>query len=554
MASTIKDKKAVLMKFKYLLRHCPKVIALDADIENRHIDFINHIRKDAYVVHNVYKPAEENRITEHIHYRVKRNDGTFYNQFVKDAVQGKKLFAGTSHSIDWVNGVKKQLEGLKPGIKVFVIHSENNTSEEIKEVLADINNKFQEYDVVMATTCISSGVDFNPPEAYFDRVYGFFYNNGAINDQRQLLGRVRKIKDNAIYTEIIKIGAQLETDRGTIESYISDCRNLTCSDRKDKSDPKHDIREVVNYEYETVATLAFEKDDTYDLWIDGSVRYNNERANYFKEFIKREKQDKKVVNFVPEAAPNVSKELKQIIKGVKFDERVFIAQAEEINGLKAQEIIEKSSHGKHLEAEEKAGLTKYSLRKFYNFDGDIDEKFIKTYSTEKLKKIYSNQKILRGIGLEQAILNERHELNELVHLEEKFNADFVSKTNELRLMFDLRELLAIPKTNETFDKNDAVESLRVNASSVQRVINLLCAEQKVRKSRIPNVEEWLADASDCWKKTLRFTNSIIDSTIGYKIAKFNKKDTAGRCSKYHLVEGLIKKFTTDTDDTSKPSL
>jgi hypothetical protein len=114
--------------------------------------------------------------------------------------------------------------------------------------------------------------------------------------------------------------------------------------------------------------------------------------------------------------------------------------------------------------------------------------------------------------------------------------------------------LAIPKTNETFDKNDAVESLRVNASSVQRVINLLCAEQKVRKSRIPNVEEWLADASDCWKKTLRFTNSIIDSTIGYKIAKFNKKDTAGRCSKYHLVEGLIKKFTTDTDDTSKPSL
>jgi len=315
-------------------------------------------------------------------------------------------------------------------------------------------------------------------------------------------------------------------------------------------DPIHHIREVVNYDYKTVATLQFEKDFIYNLWIDSILRYNIERKNYESEFISREILERNVILYIPEEAPCVGYELKQIIKGVKIDKRIFIAQAEAIEYLKASELIKKADAGKYLESTETAELAKYRLLKFYNFEGEITEAFVEIYEKPAIKTVYANTKIMKTIGLTQALENDRLKLNDMVHLDEKFNADFKPRTNMMRLVNDFTEILKIPtELKVDIDKKNIVDSLRLNEASIQKVVKLMCQEQMMRADRIPVVSEWLEPKG--WRAFRGFIDQHLNNTYGYKL---KKTKASKKCGLYHRALGYIGHFTTDPNDTTRPSI
>jgi hypothetical protein len=88
-------------------------------------------------------------------------------------------------------------EQKHPDCNVLVYHGDSSPSH--KATIAQCDDFWSQYDVVIASPTITYGVDFNPPEAHFHKTYAFFKGT-SVDDQSafQMLERARKLIDNQV--------------------------------------------------------------------------------------------------------------------------------------------------------------------------------------------------------------------------------------------------------------------------------------------------------------------------------------------------------------------
>lgn len=163
-----------------------KVLFLDADIDSRTQLVIEHF--DNYIfINNNYMPTKKIfTIT---------NNKLLFEKCLYDDATAKKNICIISMSSAAVEIISRRLDELK--IK-YVIHT-SKTDDKLKDELKNVNDFWVDYQVVLYSPTIESGIDFNVE--HFNKIYCIIVDGPMTCSQRsfsQMVGRIRKVESNDI--------------------------------------------------------------------------------------------------------------------------------------------------------------------------------------------------------------------------------------------------------------------------------------------------------------------------------------------------------------------
>jgi hypothetical protein len=180
---------ALIARLQLLIRFARRVIVADADLSDISLNYLKVLRGDdsnIYLIQNLYKP--QGYPTKFLY---AKSDAEIASQLLIDISIGKKLFIATDSKANSkaIAKLVNQMKSVCPTIKVLLINSETSGGEIESEFIRNINQKVQEYDVVIATPSMSTGVSIE--RQWFDKVYGMFYGILTDADISQSLSRVR---------------------------------------------------------------------------------------------------------------------------------------------------------------------------------------------------------------------------------------------------------------------------------------------------------------------------------------------------------------------------
>jgi len=177
-----------------LINNSTKVLCLDGDLSDRSMDFISNITKSYVLYNNVYKPVKKD-------FRMTHNLDKFNKAIDDDLKAGKKIVIVSMTktdterlNIEYNINIDEIYKKYKNEYKICI----HNSIEKNKDIMADVNNEWLKYDMILYSPTIESGVDFNIPN-YFDRCYGIINNNSTTYRAfNQMLNRVRYYKNNDV--------------------------------------------------------------------------------------------------------------------------------------------------------------------------------------------------------------------------------------------------------------------------------------------------------------------------------------------------------------------
>ena len=226
--ATVKQKRReIFLHFKHYLNVAEKIYVMDADLNELTVnslhDCLDDKSKEVTVIINDYKPSSRS-------ISLYSNERHLINDMVSDALAGKKLFV-CSNSINQVKRLHSSLKKISSdSLKILSVTSENSSAPEIQSFIRNIKSKIKEYDVVLASPSMGTGVDITLPnnEQFIDVVYGFF--QARVNthlDMDQQLSRVRHPKEVRVW--VTPETFRFETDVSIIKQEI---QNSMAHDRK----------------------------------------------------------------------------------------------------------------------------------------------------------------------------------------------------------------------------------------------------------------------------------------------------------------------------------
>ena len=190
-------------KFDFLIQHTPKILCMDADVDQRIFNILHSLRpsEKIFFQQNLmsqgllkakrnYPLDPENNIDEWI-----RCDGHregFTKLFFDMVDSGKKIYAVLSSENEGL--ILEKLLNEK-NIKNRFYHSEGP---DYKEDFLDFNKAVQNFQVVMATSTISSGVNIKVKYFHCEFFFGLA-DSVSVREGFQMAHRVRDTIDKKIY-------------------------------------------------------------------------------------------------------------------------------------------------------------------------------------------------------------------------------------------------------------------------------------------------------------------------------------------------------------------
>jgi hypothetical protein len=168
------------------LRNAKKVLLLDADVGSRTSSLVSHMGQ-AIVINNNYKPPQKT-------FAITNDPGRFDKSILDDVGEGKNICI-VSMTAGYIDKMAYELETM--GIK-YIAHT-SRTDDKLKIRLENVNDLWKDYQVVLYSPCIESGVDFNLK--HFDKIYAVLKNGNRTCSQRaflQMIGRIRVLNDYTI--------------------------------------------------------------------------------------------------------------------------------------------------------------------------------------------------------------------------------------------------------------------------------------------------------------------------------------------------------------------
>ena len=179
-----KNMKVNQENFLGLIRSAKKIIILDANISNRAIDFIKTIRASSInPTPQIRQVSVAPRRNRNIHF-----GNNTLSKLEASLNRGNKIFIACTRSIKFGEGIMTVIRNKFPELKTVYINSDNKGDH--IELLSD-TNKWAQYDVIMISPCISTGVSC-VVKGHFNEVFCFFSNQSCNPlDACQQIGRIR---------------------------------------------------------------------------------------------------------------------------------------------------------------------------------------------------------------------------------------------------------------------------------------------------------------------------------------------------------------------------
>jgi hypothetical protein len=178
--------------FIRLIKSVKKIVILDANISEETIEFIKKIRGRGSVKQWTIAPRRNRKI--HM-----MTETETLKHLYSSLKEHKRVFVACSKSVDYGNGIIQEISRKFPSLRCVFINS--RTKDTHNNLLSD-TDKWKEYDVVMISPCISTGVSCVVRD-HFDEVY-CFYSRCSTNplDASQQIGRIRHPKSENVYIYI----------------------------------------------------------------------------------------------------------------------------------------------------------------------------------------------------------------------------------------------------------------------------------------------------------------------------------------------------------------
>ena len=214
LSETMEDRRNdTIHRLRHHISRAKRVIALDADLGWTTFRFLNacyrtsEVSKDTTIFLNEYsdekKPVRlyesRNHLIAEIHEAVK---------------EGKRCYI-TANSRTLIESLYEALRGFVPDGKIISVTSSNSQQPAIQEFLSNIRKTAREYQVILTSPSVSTGVDisFENGEEVFDHVFGIFEPliSTHFECDQQLL-RVRNPKSVSLYITPSRFGFETNLD------------------------------------------------------------------------------------------------------------------------------------------------------------------------------------------------------------------------------------------------------------------------------------------------------------------------------------------------------
>jgi len=176
--------------FMKVLGKSHRILACDADFDNSANNFLKTIKKDYDLLINTHKTQQKRKLI------INKNDYNIIKNIDLCMKENKKVVV-VSMSNRKARKLELTYKSLYPEKKVLC-HTGESTKEE-KEALCNVNKNWVKYDILIYTSTVGAGIDFNIP--HFDSM--FAYISGKSNSPRlllQLFGRIRKLENPNIHS------------------------------------------------------------------------------------------------------------------------------------------------------------------------------------------------------------------------------------------------------------------------------------------------------------------------------------------------------------------
>jgi hypothetical protein len=212
-AKTIRNAHAVMTRLQTYVSDAKSIYLFDADLNNVTLSFaISCRRKNASqpvrMILNTFTP--EKRECE-----LYQSTSALIVDMTKAARAGKRIFVACNSKARAKIFAKMLRKDIGDKLRLLLVTAEDKASREVQEFLSDIPTKILQYDVVVASPAIGTGIDITFPGGAqeIDVLYGFF--NPGINshyDVDQQLGRVRNPKSVKVWISGRRSSFEIDLD------------------------------------------------------------------------------------------------------------------------------------------------------------------------------------------------------------------------------------------------------------------------------------------------------------------------------------------------------
>jgi hypothetical protein len=211
-SDTLKDQRrnCFLMVERYL-KLAEAVIACDADLSYLTLTAISSAR-NGQMPTQFYVNSHKQTGREIEMYKSERQ---LLGDLIRNVGEGKKVYVCSNSKTKAEEISQAIASSIQRELKILLITSNNSSSKEIKRFIANIKNEILNYDVVVCSPSMGTGIDITFPdnEQKIDAVYGFFVSRVNTHfDIDQQLCRVRNPKATKVFIPSEKFTFEIEPD------------------------------------------------------------------------------------------------------------------------------------------------------------------------------------------------------------------------------------------------------------------------------------------------------------------------------------------------------
>ncbi len=520
-SNTVRSQSLAFNKLRSIIRNAKKLILMDADLNKTSIENIMLLRgqqSEITYINNTY--------TQEYNLTFVPEEQRIMNMMRNDLIDGKRIVVATNRSIETAMNLKKMLSNiedlvpLKKGQEKKAIIKKNvllicKETENTRKLLKDVNNTWSQYDAIIYTPTIQSGVSFE--REHFDNVYGLFVNlTNSAQDASQMLHRVRCLRGQ-FYVNIKTIYSNPKpVNRNEIEQYIQQRDNMLNEEIPESIEIIEDESKGIN--------IFPNKNDLYTMWISYVSNVNKSRNDFMAEFIKCELIQGAIIS-VAELEEQSMDKLKKHLADIKVEVK------HEINDAKI------ASNDK----------TSY-IRKVYCLADsfEITEEFLNEYGARDMMNKYQNLKNMYTKGLYQIKLESQEYKNKNKLNSGEIDDSFCEKYHYIKHKI-CDDLIKICQFNSIFDTE------QVSAEGYSDVVlpefNKYCTEKwALIRGEFGGKNKVFKPYGDL-RYVMKFANRLLDEMYGLKIQSMKNNGSMVGYSLNHSLFGSV--FPIDKDQ-SKP--
>jgi hypothetical protein len=383
--------------FQWLLASAERVVCMDANLSDRTFRTLQRMRPNTPVhFHwNVYARARHDTV------HITANKGVWLTTLMEAMACGKRIVV-VSNSLREAKEIRESLTADFPQKKIELYSSETPQSKKALH-FADVEKYWASVDVLMYTPTVSAGVSFEA--LHFDCMFVNLSDRSCnVETARQMMGRVRQLRDKDYFVCIRALGGAHPTDIATLERLVYDRKRLLMESQGSASAFPKGERPSAHVFDPTSGQVRPYRSPYFYLWLETARINNLSRNGYAERFLDQVADSGATVRLLvreEEAdVKNIARKFSEVRKSIQAEESAAVAASPDLGLEEVADIRRRMEVGNSKAADvtqaDRFALQKFQLRKSYNWEYEIDAAFVRALNPSNVQQWFANWQAIAG--------------------------------------------------------------------------------------------------------------------------------------------------------------